>query len=296
VHVDVRRTLPRHLLWALGILVTVAQADMLGRDGLGQDAHAYWAVWQGDWRTDVYDIPPAQLDAFNYSPVFALLVWPLAQLPWPVFAGVWTALCLAALVWLLRPLGWRWVPPLVLCASPEVLTGNVFWALAVVAALGTVVPRPGWAAVWSFAVLTKITPALGPLWHLARGEWRAVAAAAGTTLVLVAGTWLVVPDLWQQWLAFLLDHEASGEQVGSQVLPPLAVRLPLAVVLVLWGGRTGRAWTVPVGMVLATPVASLAVFVMLAALPRIRAAADARAAGSAGDAPSADAEALHERL
>ena len=47
------------------------------------------------------------------------------------------------------------------------------------------------------------------------------------------------------------------------------VRFPLAVVLVAWGARKERPWTLPVGMLLATPVIGLGSFTILAALVRL---------------------------
>jgi hypothetical protein len=267
--IDVRRILPLHLTWVLGLILTYLTAQMLGLDRLGQDSHAYWAVWQGDWHTDMYDIAPAQLDAFNYSPAFALLGWPLAHLPWPAFAAAWTVLCVASLVWLLRPLGWRWVPPLLLCASPEILTGNIFWALALAAVVGTVGASPLRGSAWAFVALTKLTPALGPVWYLGRRQWGRLAASVLCTVLVVGVTYLVVPDLWHQWLRFLWDHEASDERVGPTLFPPLAYRLPVALAVIVWGALTNRRWTIPVAMVLATPVTGIAAFVMLAAIPRL---------------------------
>ena len=90
-----------------------------------------------------------------------------------------------------------------------------------------------------------------------------MAAAAVSTFLIVGASYLVVPDLWHQWASFLLDNEASGERVGHPLFPPLAVRLPLGLVLLAWGARTNRIWTLPVAMVLATPVAGVASFMML---------------------------------
>ena len=47
---------------------------------------------------------------------------------------------------------------------------------------------------------------------------------------------------------------------------PLLIRLPLAALLVAWGGRTGRPWTVPVGATLALPILWPSGFAVLAAL------------------------------
>lgn len=259
--------------------------EAYGIHAFGLDAHAYWMAWQGQWRTEMYDLVPGMVDAFNYSPAFALLIWPWAQLPWPVAFVLWTAACIAGLTWLIRPLGWKYVPPLLLFAVQEIVSGNIFWVLAIVAVLGTT-GRSSWrAAAWSVAALTKLTPALGPVWFLFRGEWLKLAAAAVSTFLIVGASYLVVPDLWHQWASFLLDNEASGERVGHPLFPPLAVRLPLGLVLLAWGARTNRIWTLPVAMVLATPVAGVASFMMLYAIPRLM----ADTADTAGAAPDTEA-------
>ena len=51
---------------------------------------------------------------------------------------------------------------------------------------------------------------------------------------------------------------------------PLAVRFPLALVVVVVAARTDRPWLVPVSMVLASPVVGWGTFAMLAAIPRLR--------------------------
>ena len=267
--VDIRRTLPLHVTWLIGLVIVWFSWQVARDTGLGVDSHAYWAAWQGHWRTDMYDLAPGTTDAFNYSPAFALAVWPVAQLPWPVFGVAWSLAALVACCYLVRPLGWRWVPPLLLCASPELLSGNIFWLLALTTVWGLrAAPRSG--AWWALAALTKVTVALGPVWFAVRRQWRPLGWSVATTGALVAVTYLATPDLWRQWLDFLLDNQASTSTVGSSVLPPLAWRLPVAVAVTVWGALTGRVWAVPVAMVLATPVAGPAAFVMLAAVPRLR--------------------------
>lgn len=260
--------LPLHLTWMAGLVLTWIMVRLMLETRLGQDSHAYWAAWRGDWRSEMYDIAPGFVDAYNYSPAFAHLVWPLAQLPWPVFGVLWSLAALTGLTYLLLPLGWRWTLPLLLCCSQEVLSGNVFWVLALVVAAG-LRPTATSGALWVFPFLTKVTPALGPIWFAARREWRPFLASAAATAVVVAVSFAIDPDLWRQWLAFVVDNEASTHQVGWVLMPPLAYRLPVAVVLTVWGARTDRRWTVPVAMALATPVTGIAAFTVLAAIPRL---------------------------
>jgi hypothetical protein len=291
LEVDVRRHLPVHVTWILGISLVWISLDLMSGTRLGQDSHAYWNLWQGSWDREMYTIPPGYLDAYNYSPAFAQLVWPLSALPWPAFGLLWSLAATAAFTYLLRPLGWRWVLPLLLCCAPEILSGNVFWILALVTAWAARPgARPRTGAWWSVVVLTKVTPALGPVWYAVRREWGPLAWSVAGTAAVVAASALISPELWSRWISFLLDNENSSGVVGSPILGPLAVRLPLALVLVVWGAATDRRWTLPMAMALATPVAGPAAFTMLAAVPRMRGVA----AGSPVHAAEPPRRAVHE--
>ena len=167
----VRGLILRVVAWSGSIIFAWLSVTLVASDlGFGIDSHAYWAAWRGE----MYDEAPATRDAFLYSPAFAQAIWPLAQLPWPVFATLWGLAATATVIWLALGAGRAWVVPLSLLGTLEVLTGNVNWILALVAVLG--LRHPG---LWTIALLTKVTPALGPLWFLARGEWRKLAHAVG---------------------------------------------------------------------------------------------------------------------
>lgn len=266
--IDPRKSLPLHVTWLLGAAIAWLSWQVAADTRLGVDSHAYWAVWQGDWRTDIYDIAPGYIDAYNYSPAFALALWPISHLPWPVFGVLWAVVTTTACVWLLRPLGWRWVAPLLLCASPEIMSGNIFWLLALTTVWG-LGGTPVSGAWWAVSALTKVTVALGPVWFAVRREWRPACWSGLATGSIILITWLFVPDLWRQWATFLVENEASSTTIGSSILPPLVWRLPIAVLATGWGATTNRKWALPVAMVLATPVAGPAALVILAAIPRL---------------------------
>ena len=214
----------------------------------------------------MYGAAPATRDAYLYSPAFAQAIWLPAQLPWPAFAALWLIASASTIAWLAAGAGRAWAVPLMLLGTFEILTGNVNWLLALVAVFGLRYP-----GVWSVALLTKVTPALGPVWFLARGEWQklmwATAWSAGVVVVSLA----IAPDLWSEWFGFLTTHaDSAAGQVGSAFLPPLTIRLPFIVALVFWGARTNRVWVLPVGMALASPVDGIGQLVVLLALPRLR--------------------------
>lgn len=247
-------------------LVTAPRWDALGVDS----AHAYWHAWQ----QDLYGPAPGMPDAYSYSPVFAQVLHPLTLLPWPLFLLVWSCVLVAALGWLLWPLapGWRWLA-LGYTAPAAVVIGNIEPLLALAAVVGT--QRP---VGWAFPLLTKVTPGLGPLWFALCGEWRRCALAVGGTLGVVAASVALDPEPWGRWVEFLAEH---GRSTPTPFLP-LPVRLAAAVVLVAWAARRRRAWVVPVAMVLAMPLWSSGVLLLLTAVPRMRATAPTRATDTSG--------------
>jgi Glycosyltransferase family 87 len=260
--VDVRARLPGDLLWLTGLAcLWLTWSLMIGLGGPGVDSHAYWMAWRGD----MYKGAPATYDAYLYSPAFAQVVWPLTQLPWSVFATLWSASCLAVLVWLVRPCRWQVAVPLLFVGAHEVVSGNINWLLAVVVVLGQ---RHAW--LWAVPLLTKIAPGVGPLWFLVRREWRPLVVSIGSTVAVVAVSWALAPHLWQQWVELLVNHSGStSETLGGAYLPPLAYRAPVVVALTVWAARTDRSWLLPVAMLLASPVAG-PYFALLLAIPRLR--------------------------
>ena len=101
---------------------------------------------------------------------------------------------------------------------------------------------------------TKPSCGVGLLWYVARGEWRRLGIALGTTAALAGLAFVIAPDLWPKWITYVLDTGVSPN-VGTAawIAVPLLIRLAAAILLVLWGARTNRAWTVPIASMLALP-------------------------------------------
>lgn len=260
---EIRRLVVGSLAWAGSLVFAWLSVVLVSSElGFGVDSHAYWAAWRGD----MYDAAPATRDAYLYSPAFAQVIWPIAQLPWPVFAFIWGLAGTAVIVWLAAGAGRTWIAPLILLGTFEILTGNVNWVLALVAVLG--LRHPG---LWTIALLTKITPALGPVWFLARGEWRKLVVVTLWSAGVVVASFVLAPDQWRSWWEFLSTQAAASPtgQVGASLLPPLTVRVPVALAIVVWGARTNRVWTLPVAMTVASPVGGIGQFVILLAIPRL---------------------------
>ncbi len=247
------------LLFGAYLFVVVAPAQ----GTFGFDAYAYWSAGAGD----PYAVTAGRLGAFTYTPVLAYLFAPFQLLPWWQFAWLWTALLVATTLWL----GWHWT--LAVLAFPpvaiELYHGNVHLLMAAAIALGFRYP-----AAWAFVLLSKVTPGVGLTWFLVRREWRQLAIALGVTAALVAvsvvldlaRTGSLAGGLWAGWWASI-SSTASGVPLNQTSIPiPLLVRLPVALVLVAWGARTDRAWTVPVAATLALPVLWVSGLSILAAL------------------------------
>jgi len=233
----------------------------------GSDSHAYWVAWRGPMYTGGPVTPTSTgPNPYLYSPAFAQAVWPAAQLPWPVFAVVFAALDAAVLVWLLRPVDWRWSVPAFLALLPEITSSNIYIPLAAMCVLGFRYP-----GAWAFSALTKVATTVMPVWWLARREWRPLVWWAVITLTITVVSVAAAPSLWEEWMGHLrLWAGESGHALGTKEMLPLVYRAPIGLALLVVGARKDWRWSVPVAALLCTPVYWLGSFAWLAAIPRIR--------------------------
>src|SRR5690349_7002010 len=247
------------------------------------DAHAYWAANPLDPYSNA---ALSDFDAYFYSPAFTQAIWPLHWLPWPIFAGLWTAAIVVAFRWL----SGLWLG-LVMLLPPvfiEVAMGNIHAFIAVAIVLSF-----RWPATWAFVLLTKVTPGVGVLWFAVRREWRSLAIVAGITGAIVAVSFAIKPSLWAEWFDVLVNRSTGANTAGLWGAIPLLARLPVAALLVVWAARTDRRWLVPVASVLAMPVmwpnsyAVLVAVIPLLALDRARAMAATTESGAATLTPAA---------
>lgn len=219
------------------------------------DAHAYWVVDLAN----PYSRPVATTDAFTYTPPAALFFSVLGHLPFPVFEAIWTLLIGAALLWLTGPFALLFlVIPVV---ASDLYLGNIHVLLG--AAVVGSLRRPG---LWAIPLLTKPTVGIGLLWFAARGEWRRLATAIGVTAVIAAAGFVIAPNLWKEWIDYVLATGVSPDVGSAYWVPiPLLIRLPAAALVVTWGARTNRAWTLPTAAMLGLPVLWLVGLAMLTA-------------------------------
>lgn len=246
-----RRTLDRALRIAFVIVLVVFT---IVRPVPAGDAHAYWAVDLAN----PYTRPVATTDAFTYPPPAALFFAVLGQLPFEVFQAGWTLLIGFALLWLTGPFALAFVVlPVV---ASDLYLGNIHVLLA--AAIVGSLRRP---ELWAIPLLTKPTIGVGLLWFVARGEWRKLAVAVGITGALAAVAYVLAPNLWPMWIDYVLATGVSPDVGSAYSVPlPLLIRLPAAALLVVWGARTSRTWTLPTAAMLGLPVLWLVGLAMLA--------------------------------
>ena len=223
----------------------------------GFDAFAYWGVNPAD----PYQTGVGGLGAFNYTPPIARLFGPFGLLEWYSFLWIWTALLIGNVIWL----GRRGIRVIWLLAFPpvalELYHGNIHLWIAAAIALGFRYP---WT--WAFVLLTKVTPGVGLLWFAIRREWRPLGIAVGVTSMIVAASLLYEPNVWREWIDFIASTPEGGSIAQFQIPIPLWIRLPAAVMLVVWGALTDRRWTVPVAATIALPVLWVSGFAICAAL------------------------------
>ncbi len=240
--------------FALVVVTSVARS-------FGYDAYSYWSI---DF-ADLYGRAMSSnfaLGAFRYAPPIAFLFGPLGALPWWLYVWLWEALMVAVIFWL----GGRWalvalaLPPVAL----ELYHGNIHLLIAAAIALGFRYP---WT--WAFVLLSKVTPGIGVLWFAVRREWRSLAIALGATALVSLAAAIAAPHYWSEWLASIFSN--LNEPQFYSVPPPVPIRLPLAAVVVIWGARTDRPWTVAVAATLALPIIwPHGLTVTLAAIPFVR--------------------------
>ena len=232
---------------------------------LGYDAYAYWHV--DPISPYHYHGAPDELGAFRYSPAAAQMFGLVNWLPWDAFFWLVLVVSVAALAWMGR---W-WV--VAILGLPPVLyslwLGNIDVLIA-----AAIVAGFRWPAAWAFVLLTKVTPGIGVLWFAVRREWQSLIRAVGITLTIAAVSLLLLPRPWIDWPVALLTIQGQGQ--ASDI--PIWLRLAVAALIVLWGARTDRRWSVVVAAFVADPQFSLrALAILVGIVPLIgRLGADSR--------------------
>lgn len=79
----------------------------------------------------------------------------------------------------------------------------------------------------------------------------------------------IAPEVWHEWLQFLISNTAQTQNEVGLNLPPI-LRIPSALLITVWGARNDRFWALPVAMLVASPGPALAGLSILAAIPRLQ--------------------------
>lgn len=253
----------RRALNAASLLIVAGFWLIVASHPMVNDAHTYWYSTQPG--VELYGRQwNVEADAYVYSPVFAIALKTLTWLPFATFHVIWTGVLTLTLIWLVGPI-WAVVALLIPgFAGYEIVLGNVNLLIAAAVVLGL----SGRSATWAFPLFTKVTPAVGMLWHLARREWSALASVTGVSVVLGLASLVLLPQAWPAWIGVL---QTQGPPLPDALLViPIIVRLPLAAALVLLAAYRDWRWLVAVAVWLAIPNWSvLPSLTVLLAIPRL---------------------------
>lgn len=237
-------------------------------------ALTYWARDGGE----IYDfLRPGTQYGFTYPPFAALVMLPMAYLPWGaaiVVSVTATVLASAVVIWrLLDPVarrsGWtRWFAlavALCLAAAYEPMREtvnfgqvNMLLLFLVAADLLWLLPaRSRWAGVGiGLATAIKLTPGIFIVYLLVTGRWRAALTTVGTAAVATLVAAGLFPDASREfWTEALWNTDRVGELafVSNQSLRGVVARLDpqhpstiawlvlVLLTLVVWAWRSRAA-------------------------------------------------------
>lgn len=226
---------------------------------------------------------------FIYGPFAAFAVVPFTVLPDPWARGLWTAIAVALLWWVLRAVCTRLGRPnssllALTLLSPALLLGpvrdtigygqiNIIMMALVVLDVTGVIPRRFRGVGIGIAAAVKVTPAAFGLLLLVRKDYPSVVRAAGAFILVGALGYLVAPgDSRAYWTSEFFNTERGGSHLygPNQAITGLlarqgldagtkdAVWLLAVVVVVAAAAYAARRFTVSGEHVLALGVVALA--------------------------------------
>jgi Glycosyltransferase family 87 len=204
--------------------------------GFGADARGFYDL-QGPRLYEADD------HLYLWSPAFAQITTPLRDLPFDSFLDLVRGLDLVAMI-VLAPLG-SWLAAFLPPVGSELSSGNINLVLAACVVFGF-----RWPALWTLPLLTKPSLGVALLWFVVRRGWRHLVYAIGPAIAISLVSFLLTPQLWFDWFGLLTT--AVGDS-GWPFPVPLWIRLPIAVILVVWGARTERRWAAVLGAIVAMP-------------------------------------------
>ena len=267
-------------LFALAVVgaaagVAVAVMHVLG-DPLA-DAHAYYeAASRLNAGQPLYpaNLNPNENHIYLYPPLLAMVLRPLALLPYAWFALLWELVVIATFVWLLQHLGVRkrstWI-------AIGLLGVPIGWALTIAQAHIPMTLLMALGQPWSIALAAnlKLFPVLIALYWLGRRDWESLLAFFVWTAILVVAQLVIdAPNTFAFVKAIGLDQ--TGEpgvlrNFSIYTVSPLAwIGLLFAgCVAILVAARTRWGWAVAVTVATLAPP-RLLVYMLTSLLAGIR--------------------------
>ena len=223
------------------------------------DAYIYWSA---DPSAGYAPESTSGDQTYQWPPPFAQAVAPLQLLPFAAFQTILMAVQVIVLGWLVGP-----ILALVLVLVPftnvlaELVIGNIHTLIA-----ASIVVGLRWPAAWALPLLTKVTPGIGTLWFVARGEWRSVAIALGTTAAILLVSFALAAGPWLEWVQWILTRPDPPAN-PHQLLPwaPMWARLVVSAGIVIVAARRDWRWLLPLAVWLALPIIWYNSLVVLAA-------------------------------
>ncbi|MEO3938211.1 glycosyltransferase 87 family protein [Dermatophilaceae bacterium Soc4.6] len=261
-----RKAVQRLAVAAFGLAASVSCWLILRSPADDQlaDLHVYWGGTRWvEHGLALYDFHAENGDPFTYPPFAALVMAPLARLPFGAAGVMWTALSLLTIVGVGRLVAGRalhvapsrrlttsWLVAVgVLASAPgqsDIHFGQVsLFIVAAVLADGLGATGSRWhGALTGVAAAVKLTPLLFILYLAVTGQRRAAANATAGFMVATGLAWLVMPrDSTQFWTSaiFASDRVMDLTALGNQSVNGMLLRAGLAP-----GALTG-VWVVLVG-------------------------------------------------
>ena len=265
-------------LFALAVVgaaagVAVAWMHVMG-DPLA-DAHAYFeAASRLNAGKPLYPagIDPSSNHIYLYPPLLAMVLRPLALLPYEAFALLWELAVVATFVWLLQHLGVRkrstWI-------AVGILGIPIGWALSIAQAHVPMTLLLALGQPWSIALAAnlKLFPVLVALYWLGRRDWESMLAFfVWTALLVVAQLAIDAPNTFAFFKSVGFDQLGEVRNISPFVsLSPIAWAALLLVgcVAILAAARTRWGWAVAVTVATLAPP-RLLVYMLTGLLAGIR--------------------------
>jgi hypothetical protein len=220
-----------------------------GESPFGMDAFSYWLAQASSYRDN---LTISGFAAWRYAPIWLPILWLPQHLTFILFAYLIAAVEFACLLYLTR--SWVLGSFCFIFVGFEIFEGNIYLlsAALLIFILRHVSQKPYLAGLWSFFLLTKVTPFILVSWHLFRGEWRQLTWALGMGGLIIGLGLLLDRTTWLAWISSFMTTSTDVIQASPLGLT-LPIRLGISLVLVAIGARSNRQIFLVPALFLAMP-------------------------------------------